>query len=93
MVEDIIADFSDHHTGDHMGGGDHGPGGMPADMMDPELMNEEMLAGIPEFMDMVRQRAMEFVEMMQADGRDIRPDDILQVAYSLEQPLIDFGVS
>lgn len=46
-------------------------------MMDPELANEEMLAGLEEFMNMVRTRAYEFVEQMAAENREIRPDDIM----------------
>lgn len=30
---------------------------------------------------------------MAAEGLEIRPEDIMDVAYSLEQPLSDFGVS
>jgi len=50
MVEELEREFADHGNHD-----DHGPGGAMPDMsmLDPERMNQDMLAAIPEFMNMV----------------------------------------
>jgi hypothetical protein len=86
MIHGMVDEFE---QGGH--GQDHGPGGMGdmSEMFDPERLNQPMMEAIPELMQGVMQRAMEIY----AENPNFGPQDILDGAKELEQPLIDLGVT
>jgi non-homologous end joining protein Ku len=88
---ELEAEFGGHHDDHHDGPGDY-MGGM-TEMFDPERANQEMIAAIPQFVEELKENVRSFVESFQAEGQEIRPRDILNVAENLGEPLMAIGVT
>lgn len=58
-------------------------------MFDPERANQEMMAALQPFMMEVMKRGEEFM----ANNPEPSPEDILSIADTLREPLLEIGVT